>query len=265
MRMRVDDDPPGSDPDPPITPADDALPVAAVPHPALAQRIVALIEVLLCSDYPTQAALAATFAALGYGPFGANGDLRVGFVVTLSLLDTALLVGLMVFFLYAHGERPRDVFLGRHPVSPEARYGVPLIFVALILGLIILVTIQRYFPTLHTVEKNPLQALIRTPRDAWLFALVVVVAGGVREELQRAFLIHRFEVWLGGATVGVVTASIAFGAGHLLQGVDAAIATGALGAFWAIVYLRRRSVIAPVVSHSGFNLIQIVQFLATGR
>jgi membrane protease YdiL (CAAX protease family) len=63
----------------------------------------------------------------------------------------------------------------------------------------------------------------------------------------------------------VVTASVAFGAGHLLQGADAAIATGVLGAFWGIIYLRRRSVVAPVVSHSGFNLLQIVQFLMTGR
>jgi membrane protease YdiL (CAAX protease family) len=263
--MPVDDDSSGSGPQPPATRGPDELPVAEGAPPLLAQRIVALIEVLLCSDYPTQAALATTFAALGYAPFGANGDLRVGFVVALSLLDTALLVGLMVFFLYAHGERPRDVFWGRRPVSREAIYGLPLIFVALTIGVIILATIQRYLPSLHTVEKNPLQALIRTPRDAWLFALVVVVAGGVREELQRAFLLHRFEVWLGGATVGVVTASVAFGAGHLLQGVDAAIATGTLGAFWGIVYLRRRSVAAPVVSHSGFNLMQIVQFLATGR
>jgi membrane protease YdiL (CAAX protease family) len=263
--MRVDDDPPGSGPQPLATQGNDEPPIAEGAAPPLAQRIVALIEVLLCSDYPTQAALAATFAALGYGPLTANGDLRVGFVVTLSLLDTALLVGLMVFFLHAHGERPRDVFLGRRPVWHEARYGLPLIFVALTIGIIILASIQRYFPSLHTVEKNPLQALIRTPRDVWLFALVVVVAGGVREELQRAFLLHRFEVWLGGATVGVATASVAFGAGHLLQGVDAAIATGTLGAFWGIVYLRRRSVVAPVVSHSGFNLLQIVQFLATGR
>lgn len=263
--MRVDDDPSGAGPQPTASQGSDEPAVEESAHLPLAQRIVALIEVLLCSDYPTQAALAATFAALGYGPYGANGDLRVGFVLALSLLDTALLVGLMVFFLYAHGERPRDVFLGRRLVSHEARYGLPLIFVALLIGIIILATIQQYFPSLHTVEKNPLQALIRTPRDAWLFALVVVVAGGVREELQRAFLLHRFEVWLGGATVGVAIASLSFGAGHLIQGVDAAIATGTLGAFWGIVYLRRRSVVAPVVSHSGFNLLQIVQFLATGR
>ena len=135
----------------------------------------------------------------------------------------------------------------------------------MVIGIAVLATIQHYAPSLHTVEHNPLQDLISRPRDAWLFAFVVVVAGGVREELQRAFLLHRFEQWLGGATVGVVVASLAFGAGHLLQGVDAAVATGLLGAFWGLVYLRRRSVVAPMVSHAGFDLLQIVQVFVVGR
>ena len=91
---------------------------------------------------------------------------------------------------------------------------------------------------------------------------MVVVAGGVREEIQRAFLLHRFDVWLGGSPVGLVVTSVAFGAGHFeLQGVDAGIATGLLGAFWGLVYLRRRSSVAPIVSHAGFDLLQIVPFL----
>ena len=109
-------------------------------------------------------------------------------------------------------------------------------------------------PGLHNVVHNPLQDLIRGPRNAGIFAIVVVVAGGVREEIQRAFVLHRFKVWLGGGTVGIIVGSIAFGAGHLVQGYDAAIATGLLGVFWGIMYLRRRSVVAPIVSHSGFNL-----------
>jgi membrane protease YdiL (CAAX protease family) len=120
-----------------------------------------------------------------------------------------------------------------------------------------------FAPSLHNVAHNPLQDLIRGPRNAGLFALVVIIAGGVREEIQRAFVLHRFNVWLGGGTVGIIVGSIAFGAGHLqVQGYDAAIATGLLGLFWGIVYLRRRSVIAPMVSHSGFNLIELLQYLA---
>jgi membrane protease YdiL (CAAX protease family) len=239
----------------------DSRPPDREPLPsALNHRIVAILEVLICSDYPTQLALGATFGAFGYGPFIADGALRVSYVVGISLADSALLIGLVLLFLYAHGERPRDVIIGHRPVVGEIVYGIPLILAAIAIAILVLVTIQRAAPSLHTVEKNPLQSLLTSPRDAWLFALVVLVAGGVREEIQRAFLLHRFEQWLGGGRVGVIVTSVAFGAGHLLQGVDAAIATGLLGAFWGVVYLRRRSAVAPIISHSGFDLIQIVQF-----
>jgi membrane protease YdiL (CAAX protease family) len=233
-------------------------------RPSPSARATALIEVLVCSDYPTQ--LATQFALRPFGlRIGPGESLHIGPVVVLSLVDTVLLVGLIVLFLYAHRERPRDVFLGGRPIVSEALHGVPLILAAIALGIAVLGSIQYFAPRLHTVEHNPLQELIRSPRDASLFALVAVVAGGIREEVQRAFLLHRFETWLGGGAAGVIVTSAAFGAGHLLQGVDAAIATGLLGAFWGIVYLRRRSVVAPLVSHAGFDLLQIAQFLTVGR
>lgn len=235
------------------------------PRATIPERLVAVLEVLICSDYPTQLALGATFTALGYMPFDATGRLQVGYVVWLSLVDAVLLVSLILLFLRAHGERPRDVLFGPRPIAGEIAYGVPLIVVALAAGIGVLLAIRYLVPWLHTVEQNPLEGLLGSSRDAWLFALVVLVAGGIREEIQRAFLLHRFEVWLGGGIVGVIVTSAAFGAGHLLQGYDAGIVTGLLGAFWGVIYLRRRSAVAPMVSHAGFNLLQILQFVMTGR
>ena len=226
----------------------------------MAARVVAAIEVVLCSDFLTQIALAGTLKAFGYSA-QVNGHLSTGYVVALSLGDAVLLMALILLMLYAHGESPRDVFLGQRPVAPEIVFGIPLILVALGIALAVLVAVQQFAPSLHTVPQNPLQDLLRSPRDAWLFALVVLVAGGIREEIQRAFLLHRFSVWLGGPAVGVVVTSAAFGAGHFLQGVDASIATGLLGAFWGVIYLRRRSCVAPMVSHAGFDLVQVLQYL----
>src|SRR5712692_4084958 len=129
------------------------------PHerPWLVQRAVAALEVLLCSDYPTQLALGATFGALGFRLTGPNGHLLVGSVVTLELVDTALLIGLIFFFLHAHGERGRDVLLGRRSIQREAVVGISLTFVAMVIGIGALVTIQRFAPSLHTVEHNPFQ------------------------------------------------------------------------------------------------------------
>jgi CAAX protease family protein len=243
------------------------VPVPESPSPQVpsrgdvtANRIVAVLEVLICSDYVTQIALGGTLRAFGFAPM-TGGRLNVGFVVALSLGDAVLLVGLILLMLYAHGERPREVLFGHRPVSGEAVLGIPLAAMALVAAGAIILTIQRFAPSLHTVPDNPLQDLLQRPRDAWLFGLVVFVAGGFREEIQRAFLLHRFDVWLGGPIVGLVVTSVGFGAGHLFQGVDAAITTGLLGAFWAVIYLRRRSAAAPIVSHAGFDLVQIVPYM----
>ena len=225
-------------------------------------RVVAFIEVLICSDVMTQYAIGGTLLALGYRAKLPGGQLNVGYVVALSLGDAVLLVGLILLLLYAHGERPRDVLFGRRPMAGEGVLGLLLIPMAFGIAVLVMLTVRRFAPSLHNVPDNPLQGLLNSPRDAWLFALVVLVAGGVREEVQRAFLLHRFDVWLGGGTAGLVVTSIAFGAGHFdLQGVDAGIATGLLGAFWGVVYLRRRSSVAPIVSHAGFDLLQILPFL----
>jgi membrane protease YdiL (CAAX protease family) len=248
-----------------LLPAPDADPTPPQTEPPQSGlgRLIALVEVLICSDYPTQLALAATLVALGYSPVGSDGSLQVGFVAWLSLIDAVLLVGLILLFLRAHGERPREVFFGRRPIAGEVAYGLPLTLVVLVIGMGTLLAIRYWSPSLQTAPRNPLEDFLGSPRDAWLFALVVLVAGGVREEIQRAFLLHRFEVWLGGGAVGTIVTSIAFGAGHILQGVDAAIVTGLLGAFWAAVYLRRRSAVAPMVSHAGFNLLQVLQYVMT--
>jgi membrane protease YdiL (CAAX protease family) len=228
-------------------------------------RIVALIEVVLCSDYPTQLAVGAALAVFGIRPATASGALSLRFVVLLSLIDTVLLVGLIVFFLRSHRERVRTVVFGPRSWMPEAKLGLPLTVGALVLAIAVVGLIRVLVPSLHNVDQNPLQDVIHGPRDASLFALVVVVAGGIREEIQRAFILHRFDVWLGGPAVGLIVSSVAFGLGHRIQGNDIAIATGMLGFYWGTAYLQRRSCIAPMISHAGFNLIELLQYFAIGR
>lgn len=252
------------DPEPPVSSLDPST--RAEPHrPTLVERVMALLEILICSGYPTQIALGTTFSVLGVGALRANGDLSLTFVVVVELADTVLLLSLIAMFLAVHRERPRELLLGTRPIATEVALGVPLAFAALIIGAATLLTVRAIAPWMQTEPTNPFQGLIQTPRDAMLFVLVAVIAGGVREEIQRAFLMRRFERWLGGSTVGLIVTSIAFGGGHSVQGYDAVIATGVLGAFWAFIYLRRRSVVGPMVSHTGFNLVQLLVLLTTGR
>src|SRR5918993_1330293 len=143
-----------------------------------AQRVVALLEVIICSDFPTQIALAATFYALGFRERLADGSLSVVYVATLSLIDPALLITLIVFFLRSHGESVREVFLGTRPIAPEIRAGVPMSFVALAIALGAILTIHQFAPYLRTEERNPLQDLLTSPAGAAIMAVVLVVGGG---------------------------------------------------------------------------------------
>jgi membrane protease YdiL (CAAX protease family) len=233
--------------------------------PAWQQRAQAVFEVLLCSSLPTQILIAFILGAFGIAPRTADDQLSLTFVLVLSLADTVLLIALMVVFTRAHGDSPWLLWRGHRPVFGEVVRGLWLVPVAVLMVGVLIGSIREFAPWLHNVPENPLEALATGgPTAAAMFAIVAIVAGGLREELQRAFLLQRFERHLGGATVGVIVLSTAFGLGHVMQGWDAVIATGTLGAFWAIVYLRRRSSIAPIVSHAGFNSIEVLRVAIGG-
>lgn len=226
----------------------------------LAERFAAAAEVLLCSGLPTQLLLIALLTGAGMPNRGADGSLSPPFIFLLSLLDTLLVVGLVVLFLRSRGESPRQVLLGTRPVLREALVGIALLPVIFVGVLLLLVSIVSIAPGLHNVPRNPMEDLLRTRTDTVAFGFVVMIAGGVREEVQRGFILHRFEQFLGGAATGVVLFSVFFGLGHVEQGWDAAIATGALGACWGVLYLLRRSIVSPLVSHAGFNVAQLAKY-----
>jgi len=239
-----------------------SVPVEAPPRIQPAERLGALAEVVLCSGFPTQIVILVVMGGFGMRLQTPDGGWSPLFVATLSMLDSACVIGLVFLFLRAHRERARDALLGQRPVWPEVLAGVTLLPVVFMLALAVLATILTFAPQLHNVPHNPMQDLMQNPRDAVMFGIVVMIAGGVREEIQRGFILHRFRQYLGGGVVGVVVHSAIFGLGHVDQGWDATLTVGTLGAIWGTIYFMRRSIIAPMVSHAGFNLAQLVKFIA---
>lgn len=229
-----------------------------------ARAWLSFFEVLLCSGFPSQLVLSALLLLAGFSSFSPDG-LSFTFVVALSVLDTIVVLGLVVVFLRARRESVWDVLVGRVALTREMARGLlllPVVFGVVLGGGLL---IQRVAPQLRNVAENPLQAMLDSPARLAIFAVVVVVAGGLREEVQRAFILHRFRQDLGGAWLGLLLFSVAFGLGHLVQGYDAAILTGLLGVLWGTVYLTRHSIVAAVVSHALFNLTELVIFQYASR
>lgn len=256
------DNPPSAEPE--TLAADDAglqpagvliAPPAIHPPPA----IFALMQAIAVCGIPTQLVVAAALILVaGMTPLTGEG-LSLEFIATVSFLDTALVAMLIRVFLLLSGESSRDVYLGRRPVMGEIGRGLALVPITFLIVIALVSAVRAIAPWLHNVKVSPLEAFMRNPLDAAIFMVVVVLAGGVREELQRGFILHRFGQRLGGMWVGNLLFGVAFGLLHFDQGWDVALVIGLLGLAWGAFYIHRGSVMLSVANHAGFNATQVVQ------
>ncbi len=220
--------------------------------------LIAVAECVLVCGIPTQLVIFLVLYAAGVPIFEGKQISTELFALT-SLLDTAAIALLIKLFLRLSGENSNDVFVGPRPPAREAVFGLALLPVVFVVIAAVALVLRTLMPWLHTVQENPLEQYMKTPMDAAIFTVVVILAGGVREELSRGFILHRFRQRLGGVWVGLGVFSALFGVLHVTEGIDAAIAIGLLGVFWGVLYIKRGSSLAPIVNHAGFDALQVLQ------
>lgn len=250
---------------PPDTAAGDAAAATGPPGAVAMTRARAIAETVLCSSYPTQLAAAALLTGLGVPAQTGDGGLNAAFVFGVSILDALMVVGLIVWLLRRQGEALSAVFLGQRSPWREAALGVGLVPIVMTGVTLVVLAARATMPSLHNVAVNPLAAFMTDPLMAAAFAVLVVAAGGVREEMQRAFQLHRLTRHVCSPSTALALTSLAFGLGHTIQGRDVALATLGLGLFWGTLYLRRHSLVAAAVSHGLFNLGQVAIGWAASR
>lgn len=235
------------------------------PRPLHLPRWFAAVQVVLTCGIPTQLVVAVgLLLVMQINPLTPEGLERITsleFVATTALVDTALVAMMIRVFLELSGEDSSQVFLGRRSLVKDTLKGLALV-PALLISVGGLVALIRYVaPWLHTVKESPIHAYMQNPLDASIFLVVVVLGGGIKEELIRAFVLHRFDQGLGGIRLGLVLFSILFGVLHFDQGWDVALAIGLLGLFWGVLYVKRRSAWMNMVSHAGFNAANVAQVM----
>jgi membrane protease YdiL (CAAX protease family) len=96
-----------------------------------------------------------------------------------------------------------------------------------------------------------------TPDVALAVGLVLVVAIA-EETLFRGYLILRLRALTGSATAAVIGSSMLFALGHGYEGARGMVTVGVMGLAFALVYLWRKSLVAPVVMHFLQDLFAIV-------
>ncbi len=232
----------------------------SVPEPRKsfsAARLQALFEILLMSGL-----LSSFVASL---PFVAGKHSRealltsVRYVTGFVMLEAAITLMLLALLMKVHGEKLSDLGLRWDRWRTQLAVGifvVPLLFFLNgAVGALFRFCLPRFF-----TEHNPLLEIIHTPSDLALFILAVLAAGGVKEELQRAFIIIRFRDHLGGAWLGLALWSIVFGAGHYVQGVQGVAVAALFGFVFGSIYILGGRLIAPMVSHGVYDTVALLTY-----
>jgi membrane protease YdiL (CAAX protease family) len=96
-------------------------------------------------------------------------------------------------------------------------------------------------------------------------ALVMFLAAGLPEEFMRCYVINNAIRLRSGALafVAIALTSVAFGAGHYYQGVEAMVSIGAVGVVLGIVYYLRQSFWTQVFIHTTYNVVVLLLPLLT--
>ena len=235
-----------------------------MPRKLFIDRVLALIEVLLLTGL-----LSSLLAVLPFFAFRKKSlELLTTDVRTISLfllLEAGITMVLLMLILKAHRETLRSLGLRWERWRSDLITGLGLVPFLFLINAGVSFAFRTYLPKYYT-EKNPLTELIHSPQQLGIFIFSALVAGGLKEELQRAFILNRFGRYLGGSGLGLVLWSLVFGAGHYVQGVQGIVIATIYGFVLGATYLLSKSLVPPFVAHGAYDaLALVVYWFSSGR
>lgn len=193
---------------------------------------------------------------MGLLTFGARGS-ALGYptVVAAIVLHDLTLTALALYLVWRNGEGLAAIGWRRGGIAREALIGAAL-FVPMFM---IVAMIEVLLHAAGLPEPPPPSFLLPQSGTDYLlsFALLVVVAVS-EETVFRGYLLLRFRQATGSRVAAVVLSSTLFALGHAYQGSLGILAVGAIGVAFALIYLRRGSLVAPMVMHFIQNCIGLL-------
>jgi membrane protease YdiL (CAAX protease family) len=221
------------------------------------KRLQAIFEVLLLAGIVS--------ALIAFTPFSLSKHTgeqvyhNARLLAEYILLESAITIVFLMVILKSHRETPVDLGLLWGEWKPNFYVGVILVPILFAVNELIGIFFAIFFPK-YIAAQNPLLGIILSPKDLLLFLVVSIFAGGIKEEFQRAFILNRFRAHLGGAKVGLLLWSLAFGLGHYAQGAQAIVSATLFGFLFGSVYLIRHNLIAPIVAHALYDVSALLGF-----
>ncbi len=177
-------------------------------------------------------------------------------VAVSSILNDVAFVGLILYFLWRNGEPREQIGWKFGKFWQETGLGV-LLYFPVLYGIGLLESFL-YSAGLAAPEKLPSFLTISGPDRLVLACVLVAVVAIAEETIFRGYLILRFKTVTGSTVAAVLLSSLIFALGHGYEGLAGMISVFILGIIFAIIYLWRKSLVAPMVMHFLTDFISIV-------
>jgi uncharacterized protein len=189
----------------------------------------------------------------------------VGFTLTAiaAILRDLALVSLILFFLWRNGEPVGRI--GWTAADPRAEIALGLaLFAPVFLLTSGLDALLQAAGLSRPAAPKPSFLAPSGPGQLVLAFILIVVVAVAEETIFRGYLILRFEALWGRPAPAVIFSAFVFSLGHGYEGLAGVVTVGVMGVIFALVYLWRRSLVAPMVMHflQDFLSIMLAPMLA---
>jgi membrane protease YdiL (CAAX protease family) len=177
-----------------------------------------------------------------------HGTVTFTLTAVATIFRDLALLALVLYFLWRNGEPVARI--GWRGANPGEE---------VVLGLMLFVPVFLLTSGLEVLLNAAGLKSPSTPRPSFLAAsgpgqlilasLLVAVVAVTEETIFRGYLILRFEGTTGKIALAVAGSAFVFSLGHGYEGSAGVVTVGVMGLIFALVYLWRRSLVAPMVMH----------------
>jgi CAAX protease family protein len=186
-----------------------------------------------------------------------QGNLSFVLVAVATILRDLSFVALIGFFLWRNRERWGRIGMKIEGGWNEVLLGAAL-FIPVFLGAGLLERLFRSMGLSAPPTPQPRFLTATGSKELVLGAVLVTVVAFSEEIIFRGYLIDRLSNVTRSTAAAVLLSSFIFSLGHGYEGTAGVATVGVLGLIFALVYLWRANLVAPIVMHFLQDFIGIV-------
>jgi membrane protease YdiL (CAAX protease family) len=174
-----------------------------------------------------------------------------------AMLRDLALISLILFFIRSNREHVRSIGWTFKNARREIALGIVL-FVVFFFGAAFLESLLEAAGLSSPRIPPPSFVSPRGIPQTMLAFLMVVIVALSEETIFRSYLILRFKAITESSVWAILLSAFVFSLGHGYEGSAGVVTVGLMGVFLGVVYVWRKSLVAPIVIHFLQDFITIV-------